>query len=89
MDDHVETIAAKLANAAPGAMLESAFALGELTLTVDSARVIEALHGDIEPAQRRLICSIPEDLRPQASQRQRGKHRHPHAAERPRESLGG
>jgi NADH-quinone oxidoreductase subunit C len=43
MDDQVETIAAKLAAAAPGAMLESAFALGELTLTVDSARLIEAL----------------------------------------------
>jgi len=43
MDDLVETIAAKLAAAAPGAVLESAFAFGELTLTVDPARIIEAL----------------------------------------------
>jgi NADH-quinone oxidoreductase subunit C len=43
MDDHVETIAAKLAAAAPGAVLESAFAFGELTLSVDPARIIEAL----------------------------------------------
>jgi NADH-quinone oxidoreductase subunit C len=43
MDDHVETIAAKLAAAAPGAVLESGFAFGELTLTVDPARIIEAL----------------------------------------------
>ena len=43
MDDQLETVVTKLASAAPGAVLESVFALGELTLTVDSARVIDAL----------------------------------------------
>ena len=43
MDDQLETIAAKLAAAAPGAVLESSFAFGELTLAVDPARVTETL----------------------------------------------
>src|SRR5277367_5238817 len=43
MDDQLETIAAKLAAAAPGAVLESTFAFGELTLTVDPARITETL----------------------------------------------
>jgi NADH-quinone oxidoreductase subunit C len=43
MDDQLETIAAKLASAAPGVVLESVFAFGEQTLTVDPARVIETL----------------------------------------------
>ena len=38
-----KTIATKLAAAAPGAVLESRFAFGELTLTVDPARIIETL----------------------------------------------
>jgi NADH-quinone oxidoreductase subunit C len=43
MDDQPETIAAKLAAAAPGAVLASAFAFGELTLNVDPLRITEAL----------------------------------------------
>jgi NADH-quinone oxidoreductase subunit C len=43
MDDKLETIAAKLAAALPGAVFDSTFAFGELTLTVDPARIIEAL----------------------------------------------
>jgi len=43
MDDQLETVATKLAAAASGAVLESGFAFGELTLTVDPARVIEVL----------------------------------------------
>jgi NADH-quinone oxidoreductase subunit C len=43
MDDQLGTVATKLAGAALGAVLESAFAFGELTLTIDPARIIEAL----------------------------------------------
>jgi NADH-quinone oxidoreductase subunit C len=43
MDDQLGTVATKLASAVPGAVLESAFAFGELTLTIDPARVTEAL----------------------------------------------
>jgi NADH-quinone oxidoreductase subunit C len=43
MDDQLQTIAMKLAAAAPGALVESAFAFGELTLTVDSPRIVAAL----------------------------------------------
>ena len=43
MDEQLGTIATKLAAAAPGALLESAFAFGELTLTVDPARITETL----------------------------------------------
>ena len=42
MDDQLQTIAAKLAAAAPGAVMESAFTFGELTLTVDLGRLIES-----------------------------------------------
>ena len=43
MDDQLVTIAANLAAALPGAVLDSAFAFGELTLSVDPARVTETL----------------------------------------------
>ena len=43
MDDELQTIATKLAAAAPGAVVKSAFAFGELTLTVDPARIVETL----------------------------------------------
>jgi NADH-quinone oxidoreductase subunit C len=43
MDDQLQTIATKLAAAAPGAVVDSAFAFGELTLTVDPARIVETL----------------------------------------------
>jgi NADH-quinone oxidoreductase subunit C len=43
MDEELQAIATKLTAAAPGAVVKSAFAFGELTLTVDSARIIEAL----------------------------------------------
>ena len=43
MDDELQTIATKLTAAFPGAVVESAFAFGELTLTVDPSRIIETL----------------------------------------------
>ena len=43
MDDQLQTIAEKLAAAAPGAVVESALAFGELTVSVDPARLIETL----------------------------------------------
>jgi NADH-quinone oxidoreductase subunit C len=43
MDEQLQTIAAKLAGALPGAVLDSNFAFSELTLTLDAARIIEAL----------------------------------------------
>jgi NADH-quinone oxidoreductase subunit C len=43
MDEQLQTIAAKLAGALAGAVLDSNFAFGELTLTLDAARIIEAL----------------------------------------------
>jgi NADH-quinone oxidoreductase subunit C len=43
MDDELQTIATKLAVGAPGAVVKSVFAFGELTLTVDAARILETL----------------------------------------------
>jgi NADH-quinone oxidoreductase subunit C len=43
MDEQLETVATKLAAAAPGAVLASTSAFGELTLTIDPAHIIEAL----------------------------------------------
>src|ERR1700723_3349159 len=43
MDDELQTIATKLAAGAPGAVVKSVFAFGELTLTVDPARILETL----------------------------------------------
>jgi NADH-quinone oxidoreductase subunit C len=43
MDEELQTVVTKLTAAAPGAVVKSAFAFGELTLTVDSTRIIEAL----------------------------------------------
>ena len=43
MDDQLQIIAERLAGALPGAVLQSNFAFGELTLTVDHPRIIEAL----------------------------------------------
>jgi NADH-quinone oxidoreductase subunit C len=43
MDDQLQIIAERLAGALPGAVLQSNFAFGELTLTVDHAGIIEAL----------------------------------------------
>jgi NADH-quinone oxidoreductase subunit C len=43
MDDELQTIATKLTAAAPGAVMESALAFGELTLSVDPAHIVEAL----------------------------------------------
>jgi NADH-quinone oxidoreductase subunit C len=43
MDDQLQIIAERLAGALPGAVLRSDFAFGELTLTVDHPRIIEAL----------------------------------------------
>ena len=43
MDDQLQIIAERVAGALPGAVLQSNFAFGELTLTVDHPRIIEAL----------------------------------------------
>ena len=43
MDDQLQIIAERLAGALPGAVLQSSFAFGELSLNVDPARIIEAL----------------------------------------------
>lgn len=43
MDETLQTIGAKAAAALPGAVLESDFAFGELTLTVERARIVDAL----------------------------------------------
>jgi NADH-quinone oxidoreductase subunit C len=43
MDDHLRTVAARLADSMPGAVMKSSFELGELTVVVDSTRVIETL----------------------------------------------
>jgi NADH-quinone oxidoreductase subunit C len=43
MDDQLETMTEKLGAAASGAVVESTFAFGELTLTVDPVRLIETL----------------------------------------------
>ncbi len=43
MDDLLQTIGEKVASAMPGAVLNSAFAFGELTLTIESGRNIDVL----------------------------------------------
>jgi NADH-quinone oxidoreductase subunit C len=43
MDDELQTIATKLTAVAPGAVVESAFAFDEMTLTIDPARIVETL----------------------------------------------
>ena len=43
MDDQLQIVVAKLAAAAPGAVLELTFAFGDVTLTVDPARILETL----------------------------------------------
>ena len=43
MDDHLQSIATKVAAALPRAVLDTAFVFGELTLTIEPARIIEAL----------------------------------------------
>jgi NADH-quinone oxidoreductase subunit C len=43
MDDVLQAIDAKIAAAMPGAVLQSTSAFDELTLTVDAARIVEAL----------------------------------------------
>ena len=58
MDDQLETIATKLAAAAPGALLESAFAFGELTLTVDIARITETLRFLRDDSEAQFISII-------------------------------
>jgi NADH-quinone oxidoreductase subunit C len=43
MDELLQTIGAKIDAAMPGAVTGSSFALGELTLTVDPSRIVDAL----------------------------------------------
>ena len=72
MDDQLQTVATKLAAGAPGAVLESTFALGELTLTVDSARIVETLqflHEDDPAAQFVSIIDISGVDHPQREKR--------------------
>lgn len=43
MDEKLQTIGEKTAAALPGAVIESAYAFNELTLTVDPTRIVDAL----------------------------------------------
>ena len=43
MDGPLQTIAAKLAAALPGAVQETTFAFGEMTLTLEASRIVDAL----------------------------------------------
>ena len=43
MDELLQSIGAKIEEAMPGAVLESSFVFGELTLTLDPSRIIDAL----------------------------------------------
>jgi NADH-quinone oxidoreductase subunit C len=43
MDEPLQTIAAKLAAALPGAVQQTTFAFGELTMTLEAARIVDAL----------------------------------------------
>jgi hypothetical protein len=60
MDERLQTIADKIAAAMPGAVLDQAFAFGELTLTVDISRNIDVLKflRDDEAAQFVSIIDI-------------------------------
>ena len=44
MDELLQSIGAKIEEAMPGAVLESSLAFGELTLTLDLSRIIDALN---------------------------------------------
>jgi NADH-quinone oxidoreductase subunit C len=43
MDELLQSIGAKIEEAMPGAVLESSFVFGELTLTLDPSRIIDAI----------------------------------------------
>jgi NADH-quinone oxidoreductase subunit C len=60
MDELLQTVGAKLAEALPGATVDEAYAFGELTLTVDRERVVDVLKflRDDEAAQFVSIIDI-------------------------------
>jgi NADH-quinone oxidoreductase subunit C len=58
MDDQLQTIAERLAGALPDAVLESNFAFGELTLTVDHTRIIETLRWLRDDAGAQFVSII-------------------------------
>ncbi len=58
MDEKLQAIGAKAAATLPGAVLESAFAFGELTLTVDRDRIVEALTFLRDDPAAQFICVI-------------------------------
>jgi len=58
MDDQLQIIAERLAGALPGAVLQSNFAFGELTLTVDHPRIIEALRWLRDDAAAQFVSII-------------------------------
>jgi NADH-quinone oxidoreductase subunit C len=58
MDDQLQTTAERLGGALPGAVLESKIAFGELTLTVDHTRIIEALRWLRDDAAAQFVSII-------------------------------
>ncbi len=58
MDDQLQTIATQLAAALPGAVLETVDAYGELTLTVEAARIVEALQFLRDDAAAQFVSII-------------------------------
>jgi NADH-quinone oxidoreductase subunit C len=58
MDDQLQTIAERLGGALPDAVLESNFAFGELTLTVDHTRIIETLRWLRDDAGAQFVSII-------------------------------
>jgi NADH-quinone oxidoreductase subunit C len=58
MDEKLQAIGAKTAATLPGAVLESAFAFGELTLTVDRDRIVDALTFLRDDPAAQFMCII-------------------------------
>jgi NADH-quinone oxidoreductase subunit C len=58
MDEKLQAIGATAAATLPGAVLESAFAFGELTLTVDRDRIVEALTLLRDDPAAQFVCII-------------------------------
>ena len=84
MDDQLQTVETKLAAGAPGAVVESTFAFGELTLTVDPTRILETLQflRDDPAAQFVSIIDISGVDHPQRQKRgwmATWRKRHEHA----------
>jgi len=58
MDDGLKTYGEKVAQALPGAVLGLRFAFGELTLTIEAARIVEVLKYLRDDAEGQFTCFI-------------------------------